>query len=44
MAFITSKEQADMALTLKLRKEGKITTPKVLFKASTKQKINGLIK
>jgi len=36
MAFITSKEQADMALMLKLRKEGKITTPRALFKALIK--------
>jgi len=36
MAFITSKEQANIALILKLQKEGKITTPKALFKASTK--------
>ena len=33
-----------MVFILKLQKEGKITTPKVLFKALTKQKINGLIK
>ena len=31
-----SKEQADIVLILKLQKEGKITTPKVLFKALTK--------
>ena len=36
MAFITSKEQIDMVLILKLWKEGKITTPKVLFEALTK--------
>jgi len=36
MAFITSKEQANIALTLKLRKEGKITTPGAPFKALTK--------
>ena len=42
MAFITSKEQANMVLILKLQKEGKITTPKVLFKALIKQKVNGL--
>ena len=39
-----SKEQANIILTLKLQKEGKITTPKVLFKALIKQKIDGLIK
>ena len=43
MAFITSKEQANIILALKLQKEGKITTSKALFKASTKQEINGLI-
>jgi hypothetical protein len=42
MAFITSKEQANIVLILKLRKEGKIITPKILFKASIKQKVNGL--
>jgi len=31
-----------MALTLKLQKEGKITTPRALFEASTKQEVNGL--
>ena len=36
MAFITSKEQANIVLILKLWKKGKITTPKVLFKALTK--------
>jgi len=36
MAFMTSKEQANMALALKLQKEGKITTPKAPFEASTK--------
>ena len=44
MAFITSKEQMDIILTLKLWKEGKITTPIVLFKALIKQKVNGLTK
>ena len=33
-----------MVLILKLRKEGKITTPKVLFKALTKQEVDGLTK
>ena len=42
MAFITSKEQADIVLILKLRKKSKITTPKVLFKTLIKQKINSL--
>ena len=36
IAFITSKEQANIALALKLRKEGIITTPRVLFKALIK--------
>ena len=31
-----------MVLTLKLWKEGKIITPKVLFKALIKQEVNGL--
>ena len=31
-----SKEQANIVLTLKLWKEGKITTPKVLFKTLIK--------
>ena len=44
MAFIMSKEQVNMALTLKLQKEGKITTPKVPFKALIKQEVNGLTK
>ena len=44
MAFITSKKQADIVLALKLRKEGKITTPKVLFKALTKQEVDSLTK
>ena len=34
MAFMTSKEQADMELSLKLRKEGIITTPRAPFEAS----------
>ena len=44
MAFITSKEQTNITLTLKLWKEGKITTPKILFEALTKQEVNGLTK
>ena len=31
-----------MVLALKLQKEGKITTPRVLFEALTKQEVNGL--
>jgi hypothetical protein len=34
MAFITSKEEDNKELSLKLRKEGLITTPGVLFKTS----------
>jgi len=44
MAFIMSKEQANIALALKLQKEGKITTPRALFKALTKQEVNSLTK
>ena len=44
ITFITSKEQANIVLVLKLRKEGKIITPKVLFKALIKQEIDGLTK
>ena len=44
MAFITSKEQANIVLALKLWKEGKITTSKVPFKALIKQEIDRLIK
>ena len=36
ITFIISKEQANIVLALKLQKEGKITTPKVLFKALIK--------
>ena len=42
MAFIISKKQANMVLVLKLQKEGKITTPRVPFKALTKQEVNSL--
>ena len=44
MAFITSKEQINIVLILKLWKKGKIITPKVLFKALIKQEVDGLIK
>ena len=44
MAFMTSKEQADLELALKLRKQGKITTPSLPFKESNRQKINSLIR
>ena len=36
ITFITSKEQANIVLALKLWKKGKITTFKVPFKALTK--------
>ena len=39
---MTSKEQINITLILKLWKEGKITTPKVLFKALIKQEVDGL--
>ena len=39
-----SKKQADIVLILKLQKEGKIITPKVPFKALTKQEVNSLTK
>jgi hypothetical protein len=34
MAFITSKEQADIELLIKLRKEGTIMTLRLLFEQS----------
>jgi hypothetical protein len=34
MAFITRKEQADIELAIKLRKDGVITTPGDLFERS----------
>jgi hypothetical protein len=34
IAFITCKEQADIKLAIKLRKDGVITTPEDLFKRS----------
>ena len=34
MVFITSKEEANKELSLKLRKKGLITTPSAPFKAS----------
>jgi hypothetical protein len=42
MTFIISKEQANIALILKLRKEGKITTSRALFEALIKQEVDGL--
>ena len=43
IAFITSKEQANLELALKLRKQGKITTPSLLFKESDRQEVDSLI-
>jgi hypothetical protein len=37
-----SKEQANMVFALKLQKENKITTFRVLFEALIKQEVNGL--
>ena len=42
MAFITSKEQANIVFALKLWKKGKITTPEALFEALIKQEVDGL--
>ena len=43
MVFITRKEQADIELALKLRKDGVITTLGEPFKQSQQQEIDGLI-
>jgi alpha-glucuronidase len=43
MAFITHKEQANIELAIKLRKDGVIITLENLFKRSQQQEINGLI-
>ena len=43
MAFMTWKEQDDMELSTKLRKEGIITTPGNPFEESQQQEIDGLI-
>jgi hypothetical protein len=43
IAFITCKEQADIELAIKLRKDGVITTLGDLFERSQQQEINGLI-
>jgi hypothetical protein len=43
MAFMTRKEQADMELAIKLRKDGVVTTLGDLFERSQRQEINGLI-
>jgi hypothetical protein len=43
MAFMTNKEQADMELSAKLRKDGTITTPGLPFEQSQNKEIEGLI-
>jgi hypothetical protein len=43
MAFLSQKEEADLELSLKLRKKGVITTPGAPFEASQQQEIDGLI-
>jgi hypothetical protein len=43
MAFMTCKEQEDIELAIKLRKDGVITTLEDLFKRSQQQEIDGLI-
>jgi hypothetical protein len=40
---MTNKEQADIELSVKLRKEGTITTSELLFKQSQTKEIKGLI-
>ena len=42
LVFLTHKEQSDQDLALKLRAEGKITTPSKLFKASIKEELDAL--
>jgi hypothetical protein len=42
-SFMTSKEESDLQLVLKLRKKGLITTPSSLFKVSQKREIDSLI-
>lgn len=43
MALMTSKERADMELSVKLRNEGVITTPGLPFDQSRNEEIEGLI-
>ena len=43
MIFLSRKEEADLELSLKLRKKGVITNPGALFEVSQQQKIDGLI-
>jgi hypothetical protein len=40
---MTNKEQANIELLIKLREEGTITTPRLLFKQSQTKEIKGLI-
>jgi hypothetical protein len=41
--FLTSKKELDFELSLKLHKEGRITTPSKPFEVSQNQKIKDLI-
>jgi hypothetical protein len=43
MIFLTCKEELDLELLLKLRKQDLIITPGQLFEGSQKQEINNLI-
>jgi hypothetical protein len=43
IVFLFTKKKSDLKLLLKLRKDNLIKTPSVLFEASQKQKIEGLI-
>jgi hypothetical protein len=43
IAFMTRKEQADIELAIKLRKDSVITTLGDLFERSQQQEIDGLI-
>jgi len=42
-AYITTKEKADYDLSLKLRKDGIITTPEKLFKLLDRKEIDALV-
>jgi hypothetical protein len=43
IVFLSTKKESDLKLLLKLRKDSLIKTPGVLFEASQKQEIKGLI-
>ena len=43
MTFIASREQANLELVFKLKKQNKITIPGLLFKESNKQEVDSLI-